>query len=364
MPIRPTGDSSTNSMLTVSVRRLKQVDQLPDKTIIDEDGNFIFLGQEAFLEKVVRASQCFVCAKDIREHADEHVIPDWILRRCKLHDKLITLPNGTNFKYGAYKVPCCKSCNSFLGRHYEVPISEAFAKGPHAVADLANTKPALLFGWLNLLVFKTHLKDLSLRAERDLRVESGKIGDIYDWLSFHHMHAVVRAPMFGTRIDRNVIGSICLLNVREHELGDPFDYRDHYPSDTVFVRVGQTALISVLNDSGAVPGMLEDRIVLDDLPNLIQCAEILSEYQAANLHLNNRPQYRTQFDPARGVFEIKAELPSSKNIAEYNPRVRGEILWSNLQPFMNSRDQYGTKICDLKDDILAGRITFLPLLMD
>lgn len=348
--------------MPVKLLRIKRVDQLPDRSIVDDEGNLIFLGQEAFLEKVVKRGHCFVCAKEIVEHADEHIIPDWILRRCKLHNKRITLPNGTTFKYGAYKVPCCKPCNSFLGMHYETPVSEAFSKGSDAVVDLANSNPALLFGWLNLLVFKTHLKDLSLRAERDLRIESGKIGDIYDWLSFHHMHAVFRAPMYGVRIDRDVIGSICLMQVRDHEIGDLFDYRDHYPSDTVFVRIGDTALISVLNDSGAIPGMLEGRIMLDDIPNLIQCAEILTENQAASMHLNNRPRYRTQL--TSGIFEIKADLPDKKDIAEYDPKVRGELLWHNLQPFLNSRDQNGSRIADLKDDVLAGQITFLPLLMD
>jgi hypothetical protein len=349
-------------MITVSVRRLKSVDQLPDKTIVDEDGNLIFLGQDTFLEKVVNGSCCFVCGKEIIEHADEHIIPDWVLRRCGLHHKRMTLPNGTTFKYGQYKVPCCKTCNSFLGNYYEHPVSEAFASGFGAVANLANSKPDRLFGWLNLLVFKTHLKDLSLRALRDLRVDSGKIGEIYDWLSFHHMHAVLRAPLYGTRINRNVIGSICLLRVRDHGIGDLFDYRDHYPSDTVFVRIGDTAVISVLNDSGAIPGMLEGRLVLDDDPNLIQCAEILTEYQAASLHLSNRPTFRTEL--TSGIFEIKADLPQSKDIADYNPRLRGELLWNNLQPFLNTRDQNGRKIADLEDAVLAGNLTFLPLIMD
>ena len=63
-------------------------------------------------------------------------------------------------------------------------------------------------------------------------------------------------------------------------------------------------------------------------------------------------------------MNIKADLPDSKEIADYDPKLRGELFWNNLQPFLNTRDQNGRMIAELKDEVLSGRLTFLPLLMD
>lgn len=348
-------------MPIASVRHPKRVEQLSNGSIVDEDGNFVFVSQADFLDKVVKGSRCFVCVQSIIEHTDEHIIPDWIIRRCNLTDKSVTLPNSSTFRYPAYKVPCCKECNAFLGRYYEEPVSAAFANGNYAVFELANTKPQVLFGWLNLLVFKTHLKDLSLRSIRDLRVESGKIGDTYDWLNFHHMHALIRAPKYNTIINHDVIGSISLLTISDHEFAGDFDYRDHVISDTVYIRLADIAIISVLNDSGAVSDMIEGRIKLDRPPNLMQCAEILTEYQTASLHLKNRPTYRTELRPELGLFEISATFPESKEIAEFNARLRGEIMWFNLQPFLKTKNQHGQTIEELEDEVLLGDFTFMPI---
>jgi hypothetical protein len=348
-------------MSIADVRHPKRIEQYSNGSIVDEDGNFVFVSQADFLDKVVNSDRCFICVQSIIEHTDEHVIPDWIIRRCNLADKSVTLPNGSQFRYSAYKVPCCKECNSFLGRYYEEPVSDAFAHGHQAVFEFANTKPDVLFGWLNLIVFKTHLKDLSLRSIRDLRVESGKIGDIYDWINFHHMHALIRAPKYNTIINRDVIGSISLLTISDPHFADDFDYRDHVISDTVYIRIGDMGIIAVLNDSCAVSDMVEGRIKLERPPNLIQCAEILTEYQAASLHLKNRPTYRTELRPELGLFEISATFPESKEIAEYNAPLRGEIMWFNLQPFLKAKNQYGQTIEELKDEVLSGNFTFMPI---
>lgn len=348
-------------MANISHRYPKTVEQLSNGSIVDEDGNFVFVSQPDFLEKVINGGRCFVCAEVIIEHTDEHIIPDWIVRRCNLADKSVTLPNKSTFRYSAYKVPCCKNCNAFLGKHYEEPVSEAFANGYWGVLDLAHRQPQVLFGWLNLLVLKTHLKDLSLRSDRDLRVKSGKIGDTYDWLNFHHMHALVRAPKYKTLINRDVIGSICLLEITGHQIAGDFDYRDHVVSDTVYIRIGDIAIISVLNDSCAVSEMIEGRIRLDGSANLLQCAEILTEYQTASLHLKNRPTYRTVLNSELGLFEIDAVFPESKDIAEFNARLRGEIFWFNLEPFLKTKNQHGQTIAELKEEILSGEFTFIPV---
>jgi hypothetical protein len=119
---------------------------------------------------------------------DEHVIPDWLLRRHSLHEKRIVTPGESDLLYGRYKIPCCQDCNSLMARRYEQPMAERFAQGYRAVAEMVAENPLTLFGWMNLLFLKVHLKDRALLLNRDRRVSSPRISDLYDWPEMHHIH--------------------------------------------------------------------------------------------------------------------------------------------------------------------------------
>lgn len=94
-------------------------------TVINTEGKILFFGLEHFLADIAKGSCCFICGAypESKEFNDEHIIPDWILRKFNLHSKFITLPNGAKIKYGQYTVPCCVNCNKELGKVYEEPIS-------------------------------------------------------------------------------------------------------------------------------------------------------------------------------------------------------------------------------------------------
>lgn len=336
------------------------ISQLEDQSIVDENDNYLFVSRDTFLKEIINGESCFSCAKSIDERSDEHVIPDWVIRLCKLNHETIVLPNNARVRYVSYKVPCCRHCNELLASHYEQPISTAFKQGFDAVAKLLDSEPERVFGWLNLITFKTHLRDLSLRDKLDLRIESGMIGDRYSWADFHHSHAVFRAPLCGTKIDRDVIGSICAMQVADYQTGGMFDYRDHLPSETVFLRIGEIAIVTILSDSGAVLDMVEGRIFLNTGPNLLQCAEVLTEYQLASMHLKNRPEFMTQLNVQTGRLEIKAKLPEQKQVYPYSKDLRGELMWYNLQPFINIKNQHGQRLEELKDKVIRGSLTFMP----
>lgn len=147
-----------------------------------QDGKVMLFSLNDFLSKIVEGSNCFICGKSEKnvEFNDEHVIPDWILRRYRLHDKQITLPNRTLISYGQYKVPCCSACNAILGNLYEDPISKLLGQTYSEITKVIKSDTmsfSILFKWLSLIFFKIHLKSNSLRIKRDLRSESGTIGD-------------------------------------------------------------------------------------------------------------------------------------------------------------------------------------------
>src|SRR5437016_14120217 len=97
-----------------------------DGSVIDEaTGKIIFFSEERFVQDICLGDCCFICGAKRASvpFNDEHVLADWILRRYSLHDRSITLPNLTGFRYGGYVIPCCESCNSRMGNVFEKPIS-------------------------------------------------------------------------------------------------------------------------------------------------------------------------------------------------------------------------------------------------
>lgn len=331
----------------------------PDGSFCDEAGRYVFLSKDAFIERIVRDECCFVCAREIVERTEEHIIPDWIVRDCGLAGQKIKLPNGALISYARYKLPCCRSCNEALGEFYETPISKAFRSGFAAIEAMLVEQPQKLFCWLNLLHLKTHLKDLRYRYHLNPKNGLNSIGSLYDWEGFHHCHAVACAPIFRTDISDDIVGSMCLINLAEGIESGPFDYRDHDVSDSIYIRIGDIAIIAILNDSCAVISMLEGRIQFSGKPNLVQAMEILTEWQTASLHLKNRPKFFTRINKDIGKCEIDAFIPPKKIVSEYSPELRGNLMLFNLQEFLHWTDPEGVPLSERKDEILSGALSFL-----
>jgi hypothetical protein len=185
-----------------------------DGSVVDDPGKVIFFSTERFVRDICLGDCCFICgaSPESKPFNDEHVIPEWILRRYNLFTREIVLPNGNSVRYDRYKVPCCVDCNDTMGREFEKPISELVQGGADAVGEFVRTNsPMLLFLWMALIYLKTHLKDRSHRSYLDTRKGTGVIADGYDWEYLHHVHTVVRSFYVGSRMRRRVIGSFMAL---------------------------------------------------------------------------------------------------------------------------------------------------------
>jgi hypothetical protein len=80
-----------------------------------------------------------------------------------------------------------------MGELVEREISEACNDGVRGLEMfLTSGNDLKLFTWMGLLFIKTHLKDRPLRSHLDARKGTGKIADIYDWATLHHIHSLVR----------------------------------------------------------------------------------------------------------------------------------------------------------------------------
>ena len=104
-----------------------------DKKTVIQDGKILFLSLEDFKSKIVGGNVCFICGCEAgsKPFNDEHVIPNWILRRYELHSKRIDLSNSSSLRYGQFTVPCCVDCNAELAKVYETPLSALFLRPYH-----------------------------------------------------------------------------------------------------------------------------------------------------------------------------------------------------------------------------------------
>jgi hypothetical protein len=144
----------------------------PDGSIIDETGKVLFFSTNRFIDDICLGDCCFICGAKPGQKPfnNEHILPEWLLRRYNLFAGTITLPNGNKVRYDRYTVPCCAECNSLMGTEIETPISNAVNAGSEVFADFIVKNCLLIFTWMGLIFLKTHLKDRKFRVHLDQRM--------------------------------------------------------------------------------------------------------------------------------------------------------------------------------------------------
>jgi hypothetical protein len=231
-----------------------------DGSIVDNAGKVIFFSKDRFVADICLGRCCFICGAqpESKLFNDEHIIPEWLLRKFDLFQRTITLPNGRMARYDRYKVPCCQDCNSLMGKQIEERVSRVVCAGPEAVQKhIAEGNGLEFFVWMGLIFLKTHLKDRDLRVNLDLREPDEKIADAYDWDTLHHIHCIVRCFFNGANIEKDVFGSIGAFAANSQGTEDQFDYGDLYIAQTMLLRMGDVALIVTFNDAcGVINGAM------------------------------------------------------------------------------------------------------------
>jgi hypothetical protein len=106
-----------------------------DGSVVDADGRVIFFSAKRFEQDIGLGDCCFICGAkpSDRPFNDEHILPEWLLRRYNLFSETIKLPNESLVRYDRYTVPCCVDCNRNMGETIERPISEVIQAGPDAI---------------------------------------------------------------------------------------------------------------------------------------------------------------------------------------------------------------------------------------
>lgn len=323
--------------VAVETANLTMITRVEDGSILDDNGKVLWFSLERFVRDICEGDCCFVCGrspKDVIFNA-EHVLPDWILTRYNLRGRTVHLPNGTEFRYDRYKVPCCADCNTAMGAQFETPISQIVDGGFDALEKhIRERGPMLFFLWMNLIFLKTHLKDRNLRFNRDLRLPPDPISGLYDWATLHHVHAVARSFYIRASFAKEIYGSSIIIPVRTDIVDGGFDFLDLYAAQVIGLRLGNIGFLTVLNDSCATTSIMSSRLTrLGPELSEIQFRELLADMAFINLHLKERPVFRTEVD-AMGKCHIAAEHSATCELIDFDKTVRGKLLSHVWRPFL------------------------------
>jgi hypothetical protein len=332
----------------------------PDGSVLDRDGRIIFFSLERFISDIANGDCCFICGahRATVPFNDEHVLPDWILRRFALHGRQIQIPNQAYYRYGRLAVPCCVSCNTEMGARFERPMSALFAGGINAVSrELKEQGPWFLFCWMALIFLKAHLKDKYLNFHLDRRKGDMKIGEIDSWEELHHLHCVARAFYSRAVLDKEVLRSLAVLPAKVRPHFEGFDFIDLSLAQTMLLVIDDVAIIAVFNDSQAALTVgFEDIQKIGGSLSPIQLRELAARFAAINLQVQPRARFFSTFDAAAEEYRIAAERPDEVHCPAWDNDVLGKIMYmvskDLLEVIKEDRETIGTLV-------RSGRYTFL-----
>lgn len=330
-------------------------DEEKDRIIgIGEKGKekVVFMGVEEFKRGIIREKRCFICGaprkrKGIKSEGaktfnNEHIIPYWVIRRCNLSKKKISLPDGYKLRYIRYKIPCCEECNSKLGRMIEKPVSRLFFKGNEELLKYPRKKIVNLnlFKWLCLIFIKTHLKDNSLMGAMDE-------DESYGWEGLHHIWCISRSPFTEAVLGDGVLGSLIVLECEDTK-GQHYDYMDDLSNKTIMIKIGKICIIGVLDDAGAVKNILKDTLKeIRESVTDFQRLEIFSQVNYIKLNLKNLPTFHSVITEEK-KYKIESKQPNEVCLKTEEKRK------SSVEEFLSLYLEGSLKSSEEREKILEG----------
>jgi hypothetical protein len=335
--------------------------QTSDGSIVDSKGKVLCFSIKRFVNDISLGNNCFICgvSPTNTKFNNEHVLPKWLLKKHKLHNRKITLPNGSDYRYDRYVLPCCIQCNSLMNQKIEQPVQRLISKGYDAITDHLKKKgPWLFFIWFSLLYIKTYLKDKSIRINQDERQSAGNISTQYEWEGLHHIHCLARSFFTKIEFDKNILGSFLVLPAKVAKHYENFDFADMYLPRALLVRTNDIAFVSILNDScGALNLCMNILNKKLGAFSPIQLREIFARMAFANLHLLERPQFFTNIDLQNERLVMSGRCPNTVQIEKYSDDDFGQFMDFLCNPMLPFEQSIEIKM--MRDEVKRGRYTFL-----
>lgn len=293
-----------------------------DGTIFGEKGKVLHFSVERFVKDVVQGGCCFMCGRSKSETVpfnDEHVVPDWLLRRYKMQNQQVVIPGGQAIIYGRYKLPCCVDCNSELGRRVEDPVSQMLSGDIDKIESRLqedDEAAKLLYCWSALLFLKMHLKDLSLRMHLDARKGDMKIGAVYDWSRLQHVQSIARCPLIGADVRRSAIGTFLIREIWSPPQGT-YDYGNFSFAYTSMLQLDNMVIFAVFDDAKMCQTVLREDFSGLGLLTHVQARELLARLAYTNMRIEETAKFKTWLNQATGEMYVEADPVAKFNLAGF-----------------------------------------------
>ena len=150
---------------------------------------------------------------------------------------------------------------------------------------------------------------------------------MHSWEDLHHAHSVARAFYTGCELTPETIGSVLILPAKVRPHFESFDYGDFSFAQTVLLRLDDTAIVVVLDDSGAALTVVRERLAQIEGPSSpLQIREIAADLASVNIQLAERPKFSSEFNYLTEEYRMLAHRPNEWSLDNWQDEIRGGIM--------------------------------------
>jgi hypothetical protein len=206
---------------------------------------------DAFERHDFSLGTCFLCGLrlDVGTRTDEHVFPQWLLRRFDLYNKQLNLLNSTSIPYRQLTIPCCRVCNN---DHLSV-IEQEVRSVIEGRKPLGSLDEKTLYLWTSKILYGILYREVLLPMDRANRT-AGSIFPMEEMRRYRMIHVFLQAarlPVDFQCIRAAFPASVFAFKVQEPKtLEARFDFRDDVQSPALYLRLGSVGILAAF-DAGA-----------------------------------------------------------------------------------------------------------------
>jgi hypothetical protein len=206
---------------------------------------------DAFERHDFSINTCFLCGLqlDVSNRSDEHVFPQWLLRRFDLHNRQLNLLNGTGIPYRQLTIPCCRTCNN---NHLSV-IEQEVRSVIEGRNPLEKLDEKTLYLWTSKILYGLLYREVLLPLDRASR-SAGSIVSVEEMRRYGVLHVFLQAARL--KIDFQCRhapfpASVFAFKVQEPKtLAAQFDFKDNIQFPALYMRLGSVGILAAF-DAGA-----------------------------------------------------------------------------------------------------------------
>ena len=295
---------------------------------------------ESFENIHLNENHCFLCGihLDNSNRSDEHVFPEWLLRKHDLWNQNLVLLNHTSIPYRKILIPCCKNCNNGPLAQMESKVSQLLSG---KFREPSENEEYMLFQWCSKILYGLLHREMMLLYDRSIGSDERIVNKEFleNFSTFHHFMTSIRRPF---RFIEFKPYSIFIMETLT--FSNPFrnfDYYDFIAIDSldgptgVFslaIRTHNFGIICIFQDNGFQKKHFQklfDRFKYIPL-HPIQFLELACKSSYKHSLLSFSPKYHSiaHDDPDSEVTVIQASYPVGQIWLPWDDTTYANIFYS------------------------------------